>query len=134
MILFPHPRSLTLSDGEYIFPWTKEDDDLVALYARIREGHPHVSVLFDASLAPEEYRLLVDRDGVSLRSSTDEGLFRAVTSLHQLLRRTGGTLPFMRIEDAPVLPRRGYMLDISRGRMPRVETIKGMIDFLAALK
>ena len=134
MMLFPQPRSLTLSDGEYVFPWTNEADDLVALYALIKKGHPHVSVLSDPSLAREEYHLLVDRDGVSLRSSTDEGLFRAVTSLHQLLRHTGGRLPFMRIEDAPALPRRGYMLDISRGRMPRVETIKGMIDFLAALK
>ena len=51
-----------------------------------------------------------------------------------MLLRGKGSLPHVHIEDKPDLPRRGYMLDISRGRKPKMETIKTMIDFLAALK
>ena len=51
-----------------------------------------------------------------------------------MLLRGKGSLPHVHIEDKPDLPRRGYMLDISRGRKPKMETIKTMIDFRAALK
>ena len=134
MILFPQPRAMTLSDGEYILPMKEEYDDLVTLYQLVREGAPGISAVSAPLLEKEEYRLRVDESGVSLSAATDEGLFRAVTSLQQMIRRTGGKLPYVNIEDKPALPRRGYMLDISRGRMPKVDTIKGMIDFLAALK
>lgn len=66
--------------------------------------------------------------------SCQEGLFRAATSLRQMLRRGEGKLPFMRLQDKPDIARRGYMIDISRGRKPRMETIKTMIDFMAELK
>lgn len=134
MILFPQPRIMTLSDGVYVLPIKEEYNDLVTFYQMVREGAPGISVVSAPLLEKEEYRLCVDESGVSLSAVTDEGIFRAVTSLQQMIRRTGGKLPYVKIEDKPALPRRGYMLDISRGRMPKVETIKGMIDFLAALK
>ena len=134
MILFPQPRAMTLSDGVYVLPMKEEYNDLVTFYQLVREGVPEISVVSEPLLEKEEYRLHVDESGVSLSAASDEGLFRAVTSLQQMIRRTEGKLPYVRIEDKPALSRRGYMLDISRGRMPKVDTIKGMIDFLAALK
>ncbi|MBO4884479.1 MAG: family 20 glycosylhydrolase [Clostridia bacterium] len=134
MILFPQPRSIVLSEGVFVLPVKDEYNDLAAFFRMVREGEPRIAVIREDALEKEEYRLLVNERGVELRASTDEGLFRAVTSLRQMLLRTGGRLPYARIEDKPELPRRGYMLDISRGRMPRVGTIKAMIDFLAALK
>ena len=134
MILFPQPRTMTLSDGVHVLPMKDEYDDLVKFYQLVREGAPGISMVSAPLLDKEEYRLCVDESGVSLSAATDEGLFRAVTSLRQMIRRTGGKLPYVKIGDKPALPRRGYMLDISRGRMPKVDTIKGMIDFLAALK
>ena len=134
MILFPQPRSLTLFDGACSFPMKKEYSDLVTFFNLVREGLPGVNVTNAPLLEKEEYRLHVDGQGVEISASTDEGLFRAVTSLQQMLIRTGGQLQCMEIEDRPALPRRGYMIDISRGKKPRVDTIKGMIDFLAALK
>ena len=134
MLLFPQPRSITLRDGSYIMPVKDTCNDLVAFFNAVRGGMPGVRVVSSPLLQREEYRLRIDEDGVELTASCDEGLFRAVTSLWQMLRRTGGRLPRVSIEDGPELPRRGYMLDISRGKKPKVETIKRMIDFLAALK
>ena len=134
MILFPQPRNLTLLEGEYQLDPTCACGGLKAFYDRVRSGVPGIRVTRSALLEKEEYRLDINADGAQLSASCDEGLFRAVTSLWQMVCRTGGKLRYMSIQDKPELKRRGYMLDISRGRKPKVETIKTMIDFLASLK
>ena len=134
MILFPEPQSLELFEETYTFPMKAEYNDLTAFFHLVQAGVPGIKTVCAPLLEKEEYHLTVDGDGVTLESSCEEGLFRAVTSLWQLMRRDRGKLPHMRVSDKPALPRRGYMLDISRGKKPRVDTIKGMIDFLAALK
>lgn len=134
MILFPQPRSMEVLEGVYTLPVRAEWQDLLTLYQEVQSGVPGVTVTRNALLAREEYRLCVGDDGVALCASCDEGLFRAVTSLQQLLLRTGGQLPHMRVEDKPAIARRGYMIDISRGKKPRMDTIKMMIDYIASLK
>ncbi|MBQ8955096.1 MAG: family 20 glycosylhydrolase [Clostridia bacterium] len=134
MILFPQPRGMALSDGVYVLPMKEAYRDLVGFFRMVRGGVPEIRAVSSPLLAREEYRLHIGENGVELCASTDEGLFRAVTSLRQMILRTGGRLQYVQIVDKPELPRRGYMLDISRGKKPRVDTIKGMIDFLAELK
>ena len=134
MLLYPEPQSMELFEQTYPFPMKAEYNDLTAFFHLVQAGVPGIKTICAPLLEKEEYRLTVDESGIALESSCDESLFRAVTSLWQLLRRDGGKLPHMRVSDKPALPRRGYMLDISRGKKPRVDTIKGMIDFLAALK
>ena len=134
MILFPQPRHIQLRDGTYVLPVRSEYRELPAFFRAIRSGMEGVLVSVNSLLGKEEYHLTISEDGVQINASCDEGLFRAATSLHQMLLRGSGQLPYVQIEDKPDLPRRGYMLDISRGRKPRMETIKTMIDFLAALK
>ncbi len=133
MILFPQPRVMQCLEGHFSLKCDLSEG-LVAFYSALKEGIPFVTVETSALFAKEEYHLTVNEAGVRIAVSCDEGLFRAATSLHQMLVRGKGTLPFVHIEDKPDLPRRGYMLDISRGRKPKVETIKTMIDYLAALK
>ena len=134
MTLFPEPQSMELFDEIYTFPMKDQYADLTAFFHLVQAGLPGIRVATAPLLEKEEYRLTVDESGVLLEASCGEGLFRAVTSLWQMLRRNGGQLHCMRVSDKPALPRRGYMLDISRGKKPRVDTIKGMIDFLAVLK
>ena len=134
MKLFPQPRSMEESDGVFSFPMKDEYRDLLTFFKMLQGGMPDVAVVSSPFSGREDYALIVDEKGVTIHASCDEGLFRAATSLQQLLLETGGRLQYVRIEDGPALPRRGYMLDISRGRKPTVATIKRMIDMLAALK
>ena len=126
MTLFPEPQSMELFDQTYSFPMKDQYDDLTAFFHLVQAGLPGIRVATAPLLEKEEYRLTVDESGVLLEASCGEGLFRAVTSLWQMLRRNGGQLRCMRVSDKPALPRRGYMLDISRGKKPRVDTIKGI--------
>lgn len=134
MILFPKPRDFEILEGNWSVPAGCEAADLVSFYRRLKEGIDGFRLVPSPLPGKEEYELRVGADGVEICFSGDESLFRAATSLRQMILRTGGSLPYVRIHDKPDLPRRGYMLDISRGRKPRVSTIRRIIDFLAALK
>ncbi len=133
-MIFPIPQKETYSDGRYAVPSAIATLSLVDLFSAVKEGKAEVAICADFALSGEAHRISIGNSGVKIAYATEEGLFRAVTSLWQLLRKNGADLPYAEIEDAPTLERRGYMLDISRGRMPKVETFKKIIDFLAALK
>ena len=134
ILLFPRPHSLEPGSGFLSLPAEPAEGSLPAFFAALKQGLPSVRLASDPALAKEEYRLTVAPDGAEIASSCEEGLFRAATSLRQLIRRYAGRVPCLRIQDRPQLPRRGYMLDISRGKKPRPDTLRQMIDFLAELK
>ncbi len=133
-MIFPIPKVEKYKEGAFALPDTYAKMSLVELFSAVKAGAPAISLLPTEAFAKEEYRLSVREEGIALSYSCEEGLFRAVTSLYQLIKTRGGRLPLCEIEDAPQIERRGYMLDISRGRMPKVETFKKIIDYLAALK
>jgi hypothetical protein len=54
--------------------------------------------------------------------------------LRQLLREYGRRLPCLRIRDWPDFARRGVMLDISRGRVPKLETLLDLAEKLSDFK
>ena len=113
--------------------------------------------------AAEAYTLVVDATRVTLWAAAPTGLARGVQTLCQLLaqarQQASGTgnprnvdpepaddaggpdpalgamaLPALRIEDAPALPWRGLLLDVSRGRVPTLKTLLGLVDRLASYK
>ncbi|MBQ7866546.1 MAG: family 20 glycosylhydrolase [Clostridia bacterium] len=133
-MLFPRPRQAEYHEGFYQVKGHYDEMDLLAFYQAIHDGNEDVAVKSAPLLEKEAYQLTIVEDGVTIAASCDEGLFRAATSLHQLIRRQQGKLTLAEIDDKPELGRRGYMLDISRGRMPKVETLKTLIDFMAGLK
>ncbi len=134
MMLFPLPRQIEMYDGFYQMSKCVKDYGILEFYKEIQTGYAGVNLEKIEGLQKEEYCLKIDENGVLIKYSTDEGLFRAATSLLQLTKRGKGKVQYTNIQDKPDIKRRGYMLDISRGRMPKVETIKTMIDFLVALK
>jgi hypothetical protein len=69
-----------------------------------------------------------------VRYSQEGGFRAAIATLRQLLREYGRRLPRMLIEDSPDFARRGVMLDISRGRVPNLRTLLGLVEDLADFK
>ena len=80
------------------------------------------------------YKLTIDRNGVRIEFRETPGLHAAVATLRQLLRQYGRHLPCLKIRDWPDFPRRGVMLDISRGRVPKLETLLELVEHLADFK
>jgi hexosaminidase len=90
--------------------------------------------------AEEAYTLTIDADRVLLRAARPVGLYRAATTLLQLLgnaaRASGGgvpVLPALHIEDAPRYAWRGVMIDVVRHFFD-VDVLKEVIDLAATYK
>jgi hypothetical protein len=98
-----------------------------------RQAHP--AIRLESAAGPDEsYTLRISPDGLRIAAPDAAGFFYALQTLRQILQQSAGDLPCLEIQDAPVFPRRGYYLDISRGRVPRLGMLKRRIRLLASLK
>ena len=80
------------------------------------------------------YELTITPRAIHLVAQTPAAIFYAVSTLIQLLDQYPEKLPAMRILDWPDFPNRGVMLDISRDKVPAMETLYGLVDMLASWK
>ncbi len=84
---------------------------------------------------PQGYELTVEPERITITTHDEAGLFYGICTLIQLLdTMVGATLPGLRIVDWPDFPVRGVLLDISRDKVPTLETTKALIDRLASWK
>jgi hexosaminidase len=152
MNLLPCPRSIKRGAGFFILPRPAtlqidsvlEASETQAVAKRLEPfgitlSHPgaKATILANQTKAvaqPEGYVLLIGRSGIRIQFGATAGLRAAIATLRQLLREYDRKLPFLRIRDWPDFPRRGVMLDISRGRVPKVETLLELVDHLADFK
>jgi hexosaminidase len=88
----------------------------------------------DPALPDQGYELQIGQSGVSLAGADEAGLFYGEATLAQLARLHDGALPAGRVQDDPDLPVRGVMLDISRDKVPTMDSLRSRIDRLASLK
>ena len=84
----------------------------------------------------QSYRLSIGPDDLTLIAGDQHGLYYGFMTLRQLVRQAddAGKIPCVQIEDWPEFPVRGVMLDISRDRVPTMETLKRLIDLWSELK
>jgi hexosaminidase len=88
----------------------------------------------NASLPAQGYRLRIAPEGVRIEAADAAGEFYARMTMRQIERQCGGKLPACTIEDWPDFPSRGVLLDISRDKVPTMETLFGLVNELAEWK
>ncbi|HEY7032674.1 MAG TPA: glycoside hydrolase family 20 zincin-like fold domain-containing protein [Thermomicrobiales bacterium] len=106
---------------------------IVAAEAGPRDGAISL-VLTGDDATGQSYTLEIGERGVVVAASAAAGLFYGVQTLIQIAKSAARVWPALRIADAPVLPVRGLMLDVSRGRVPTRETLFGLVRTLAHYK
>lgn len=163
MHLLPRPKHLRRGSGTCVLPANstlrlptelERDTELLPAWQRLKSAFASAGSSLDLTLAqgqrarvtvearrdskcpnhPESYTLQITRRGISLGYLTPAGLRAAIATLRQLLREHGLHLPCLSICDWPDFGRRGVMLDISRGKVPRRETLFQLLDLLADFK
>lgn len=82
----------------------------------------------------EAYRLQIKAGEVRITGNGAPGLCHGLQTFIQLLRQFGLSLPCLILSDEPAYRYRGYYLDISRGKVPTLDTLKQTANRLAALK
>ncbi len=83
----------------------------------------------------DSYDLEIEPTGITIRATEPQGAFYGMMTLRQVLRHAAPDhVPCLRIRDWPDFPNRGIMLDISRDRVPAMETLYRLVDFWSELK
>ncbi|MCL2688285.1 MAG: family 20 glycosylhydrolase [Chitinispirillia bacterium] len=95
-----------------------------------------IELLFDGDAAKnsERYSLEVSADGVALKGTGTEGVFRAGATFIQLILNCPSSLPYLEINDEPDFAVRGFYHDVTRGRVPTLDTLKHLADILSFYK
>ncbi len=82
----------------------------------------------------ESYRLEIKPNQLLISAPTPQGQHHALQTLTQLATTFPFPWPCMTIEDALDLPLRGLSFDVTRGRVPKMSTLKSLVDRLASWK
>ena len=80
----------------------------------------------------ENYTIEITTSGIVITANGIRGGFYAIQTLRQIF--TADKVPCVTITDYPSLEYRGFYHDITRGKIPTLDTLKSLIDDLAYLK
>jgi hypothetical protein len=97
---------------------------------------PDADVLFiaDAQITAEGYRIQITTAAIKLFYRDYAGAFYALQTLAQLFDPSTNQYPCTEIEDHPDMKIRGFLLDISRDKIPTIPTLRALIDKMSTLK
>ncbi len=93
-----------------------------------------VSLVPGATHHPEGYHLAILPHGIFIVAGTPAGAFYAAQTLRQILAQSPTGLPFLQVADWPDYPHRGVMLDVSRDKVPTLDTLFELVNLLASWK
>ncbi len=133
-MIHPQPKHEAYFDGKYKMKAYSDTQDLMKLYDMYKQGNEDVKLELNLTYDEDKHDIYIDADGIRIVYGKPSGIFRAVSSLKQMFKEYGAELPYCEIKDEPDFKKRGYMLDISRCRMPKLELYTKLIDLLADLK
>lgn len=87
-----------------------------------------------SGIPSQGYKLTITPKGMEILSSDPAGAFYGACTLGQILMQCDGEVPCLSITDSPDFPARGVMLDISRDKVPTMDTLYYLVDLLADWK
>lgn len=158
MHLLPMPKEIKVQEGSFnILPRTKivldskcSEKDLEAALNLKKEILKvlKISISVTKAFSKEEnsiylkkaagknegYELSVQRDGIVISGSDEAGLFYGIQTLCQIIRNNGASVPCLSIKDEPYFSFRGFYHDVTRGKVPTLETLKELADRAAFYK
>ncbi len=82
----------------------------------------------------EAYQMMILPDKIEITAAGDAGAYYAIQTLMDLIALENGNLHCCKIEDWPDFARRGVYLDCSRGKVPKLDTLKALVSRLAHWK
>jgi hypothetical protein len=160
MILIPEPRSVTIEEGVFDFSigerciaYASESEETLFAAGKLREmislrlnkklsvhvaeGHRPGKITLEVAKpksGSESYELYINKDRVQIKGEGEAGLFRGIHTFAQLFSVQGPRVQCCSIIDAPDFTARGFLHDVTRGKVPTLETLKLIVDKLAFFK
>ncbi|TLX71935.1 beta-hexosaminidase [Labilibacter sediminis] len=96
----------------------------------------YVAINPDLEVDAQGYILEITNDQIELIGVDVSGVFNGLQTMRQLIRyaKHVGHLPLVSVTDYPDFKNRGFMLDVSRDKVPQLKTLFGIINHLAEWK
>lgn len=158
MILIPQPKNLVKKEGSFIpdfdtvivlldgctasdFNTAKEIKSAFDKYLHInpsiikaykKEEGSAIYLTKSEDIKEEAYKLEITENEIVIVAGTDSGTFYGAMTLLQIIK--SGRLECLYIEDEPQFKVRGYLQDITRGKIPTLENLKRLADKLSEYK
>jgi len=142
--MIPTPKEQTFFDGKYQVPsvWRCQIPKMLSglsdildqyfTWNKANEADRELTFFVNPQIMGEAYSLEVKEDGVLIEAGNYQGAVHAVATLISLCKTK--TIELMKISDYPDLKIRGFLLDISRDKIPKMKTLKQLVDKLMLLK
>jgi len=144
--IFPNVKQMVMLENDYllkkeftVFFQSKMVNVFRALKEAVKfsagfENEADIRYLSDSSLGNEAYVIKIDTHFITINYGSEAGAFYATLSLRQIMKQSTEKIRCCFISDKPDLRIRGFMLDISRDKVPTCETIKNIIVLMSNLK
>ena len=135
--LIPMPKSVTEKEGQLlkktIKPAVVSDKRLQKAIDKLPKSDDGAELEFHIGSGNDEsYTLEVCADRIVISANGAAGAFYGIQTMRQLL--TQARVPCLHIEDKPDFGYRGFYHDVTRGKVPKVGTLKKLIDDMAYYK
>jgi hypothetical protein len=156
LMLLPYPKKVQFMDGkkllksgekisipavekEKLFLIARRLKEVIAEYSPIKaqimvDKSGDINFKHSSSISGESYKITITKEAIDIEYVELQGAFHAVSTLKQLIVQYGRELPCMAIEDGPDYKRRGIMVDISRDKIPTMDTLYKIVDYMADVK
>ena len=145
--IFPEPQSLKALEGSLLrpnsFSFQVKEKDFHKTFSFFQKElnclggleSPTITISKSNHLSPEAYSLKIIPSGILLQANQANGIFHGIHTLLQILESPfcRETIPCLEIEDSPSLKKRGFMLDLSRCKVPTMKSLFELVDLLASL-
>jgi len=135
----PNPQSLRFAAGR--FQQALSDRFGLSWQVVASRATPYDQIALTLRVSPEQthpqgYELTITSDRILIEARDDAGILYGVCTLIQLIESAAlhPSLLTLHIQDWPDFPVRGVMLDISRDKVPTMETTLALVDMLAGWK
>lgn len=141
LYIVPKPKSLKIKDEKIKISTVNvvsECPEILRFTESINDKNGDTVLKFvkTSELSGEQYRIVISESGIEVRYGETVGAYRAFTTLKQILSQKDENLCVncLDIYDCPDIANRGYMLDISRGKIPSIDYLKELVVILSDLK
>ncbi|BDU38459.1 family 20 glycosylhydrolase [Vibrio nigripulchritudo] len=130
--LFPAPKSLTFEQGELFIPGLSKG--MIPKVMGERISSPMVEYQMCSDFSDQAFGIQITRQLVLIQYKDESGILYAHHLINQLVDQCASSLPFLTLFDQPDFPQRGIILDVSRDKIPTMDTLFELIDFWSSLR
>lgn len=100
----------------------------------VKNGKNIVLIQEEVTAESEEaYELVINNNNIIIKGQY-KGLYYGIKTLKQLIVKYKNKLPVITIKDKPAFSNRGWMIDITRGRVPKLEYLFEIVDLASDFK